>query len=257
MCTCKYFWLKVWLSFGPSPSRVRPSLSAQMASVECTCRGCPHCQSWINTTVLGHTYRTCEQPVAKKLCHYGTLCKKCLEEADARANAAGAEGQARASGIGQPHQGSAESSGPPSVGPGLEAQVQSPLKRVDAQEARIEQLERQLSRPWAQAPWWDANPVEGQAGGADAASSSQHAGSDGPPGGAAAAEWQHRPGTNEQPCAAAAAEPSGSSAAAVPWHHQGWDGQPAEASAAEGQHGEGAAAEPRTRWGSRGPWDRP
>ena len=229
MCTCKYFWLKVWLSFGPSPSRVRPSLSAQMASVECACRGCPHCQSWINTTVGGHTYRTCGEAVAKKLCHYGTLCKRCLEEVDARANGGGAEGQDGASAIGQPHQ-------------AIEAQVQSLLKRVEAQEATIEQLQRQVSWLVAQVRWWDEEAVEGQPGGADAASSSQHAGSDGPPGGAAAAEWQHRPGTNEQPCAAAAAEP---------WHHQGWDGQPAEASAAEGQRGVGAAWG-GAAWRSRG-----
>ena len=175
MCTCKYFWFKAWLSFGPTIES--PSLSAQMASVECACKGCPSCDSWVNTRVQGHTYLSCEQPVSKKLCHYGSLCKKCLEQADARANGGGAEGQDGASGIGQAHQaieaqgrqphsrpGRGESSGPPSVGPGLEAQAQSLLPRVEAQEATIEQLQRQVSWLLAQVTWWNEHAVEGQPG---------------------------------------------------------------------------------------------
>ena len=246
MCTCKYFWLKVWLSFGPSPSRVRPSLSAQMASGECTCTGCSHCQSWINTTVGGHTYRTCGEAVAKKLCHYGTLCKRCLEEVDARANGGGAEGQDGASAIGQPHQGSAESSGPPSVGPGLEAQVESLRRQVEAQEGRIAELERRLEELEESSRWWGAGAAGWQpdaaaagqwsswpaAGSWDqrwgAGQSAEASGAAGQqPGGAGAEGRPRAPGTDEQAGAAAAARPASSS----------WQQQPG----ADRQHGQGAA----------------
>ena len=232
-----------------------------MGSVECACKGCPSCDSWVNTRVQGHTYLSCEQPVSKKLCHYGSLCKKCLEQADARANGGGAGGQDGASASGQPHQ-------------AIEAQVQCLLKRVEAQEATIEQLQWHVWWLLAQAQvgWWAGEAVEGQPGGADAASSSHDEESHGPPGGASAAEWQHRPGTNENASPAGAAEPKnvegwhGQAAGAVAAgasHHQGWHGQPAEASAAEGQHDEGsnrqargrAAAEPWKGRGSRRSWD--
>ena len=133
-----------------------------MGSVECACKGCPSCDSWVNTRVQGHTYLSCEQPVSKKLCHYGSLCKKCLEQADARANGGGAGGQDGASASGQPPQ-------------PIEAQVQCLLTRVEAQQATIEQLQWHVWWLLAQAEveWWAGE-------------------SHGPPHGASAAEWQHR-----------------------------------------------------------------